>query len=242
MRYRVSFAALLLGVLLSGFLATANLQSVSAQTATVPDLSKFGYPQVVATADFTPGTATTLTAGNQKVVLPADFLSKPVKFELLEGTAASFTSVLPSGGTVVATFAFRVTDPATSQLVGAFTKPVQWSITDPAIVADSAVYNTTATDPIKVTKNGTAGTLTGTTLAHGFGGAGVGWLVLNGVAATTTTSAPAPAPTSAPTSLPATGQGGLANDSSNLLLALLAGLSVIAIGGGLFLRQYTKHR
>src|SRR4051812_37848701 len=57
----------------------------SAQTSQVPDMTQFGFSRVTGTVTFTPGQAVTLTAGTQTVQLPADFISKTVKFEFLEG-------------------------------------------------------------------------------------------------------------------------------------------------------------
>src|SRR5437763_1073205 len=149
-------------------------------------MTQFGFPNVTASATFTPGQAITLTAGTQSVQLPADFISKTVKFEFLEGSPSFFAPNLGAaqGMDIVATFAFRVTDPATGQLVGRFDKPVLWSITDPRITADSKVFNATPANPPTITANPTPGTVQGNTLSHSFGGAGVGWLVLNPAAAT----------------------------------------------------------
>src|SRR5258706_5449360 len=60
----------------------------------VPDLGQFGYPQVTGSVNFTPGQATTLTAGNQKLDIPADLLIMPVKFEFLEVEPAFFAQNL----------------------------------------------------------------------------------------------------------------------------------------------------
>jgi hypothetical protein len=196
----------------------------------VPDMTQFGFPQVTGTVNFTPGQATTLTAGNQKLDIPADLLTMPVKFEFLEGDPAFFAQNLTGddqGKQVLATFAFRVTDPATGQLVGKFDKPVVWSVTGSAIDSESEVYNVSATTPPKITENSTPGTLQGNTLTHSFGGAGVGWIVLGPPAA------PAPA------GMPTTGAGIFNGVDGILPLALLAGALVLA--GGLALRRRARH-
>src|SRR5436309_3065845 len=94
----LAFAALLL----------AGSRPAQAQTGP-PDMAQFGYPRVTASVMFTPGQAQTLQAGNQQVILPADFISKTVMFEFLEGDNASFAPLLPAddqGHPVVANFAF----------------------------------------------------------------------------------------------------------------------------------------
>jgi hypothetical protein len=214
----------LFGVLFGVLMATVLLAVLSAGTgrkasaqAGVPDFTQFGFPQVIGTVTFTTGTTETITAGNQQVVLPADFISKTVKFELLQGDPAFFAPSLPvtdQGRTIIVAWAFRVTDVDANQLVGRFDKPVQWSVTDPQIAPGSAVFNSTAANPPVITANSAPGTISGTTLSHTFGGAGVGWLALGppGAAATATavptgtavstaisTAAPTTAATEAPT-------------------------------------------
>jgi len=187
--------------LLFAALSLGTSHRAGAQAAGPPDFTQFGFPNVVGTVQFTPGTTATISAGTQQVVLPADFISKTVKFDLLEGDASTFGATLPitdQGREIIVAWAFRVTDVSTNQLLARFDKPVQWSVTDPRIVTGSAVYNTTAANPPVVTANAAPGTISGTTLSHPFGGAGVGWLVLGppGQAAVTPT---ATAPTALPT-------------------------------------------
>ena len=146
----------------------------------------------------------------------------PVKFEFLEGDPNFFAQNLSGddqGKQVLATFAFRVTDPATGQLVGKFDKPVVWSVTGAAIDSESDVYNVSAANPPKITENPTKGTLQGNTLTHSFGGAGVGWLVLGPPAA------PAPA------GMPTTGAGTFNGVDGILPVALL--VSALVLVGGL---------
>jgi hypothetical protein len=210
---------LLLGLGLFGMvfalLAIAGAGREAAQATGPADFTQFGYPTVAASVTFTPGQAATLTAGNQQVVLPADFISKTVTFELLTGDASYWQPLLESddqGRPILAAWAFRVTDVATNQRVGRFDKPVQWSVTDSRVGDGSSVYNTTAANPPVITENSTPGTVTGTTFAHPFGGAGVGWLALG----------PAPAP-----GMPRTGNPGA---EWGMWLVLLAGLTLVAAG------------
>jgi hypothetical protein len=203
----------LFGVLFGVLMATVVLAILSAGTgrkasaqAGVPDFTQFGFPQVIGTVTFTTGTTQTITAGTQQVVLPADFISKTVKFELLQGDPSFFAPSLPmtdQGRTIIVAWAFRVTDVDANQLVGRFDKPVQWSVTDPRIAPGSAVFNSTAANPPVITANAAPGTITGTTLSHPFGGAGVGWLVLGppGAAATATAATAVPTGTAVATAV-----------------------------------------
>jgi len=131
-----------------------------------------------------------------------------------------------AGKPVVATFAFRVTDPSTGQLVGKFDKPVMWSDTSGNITSESAVYNTSPANPPKITDNPTPATLQGTTLSHSFGGAGVGWIVVGG------------APSQSTPGMPTTGAG--SSDAMMGGLALAALLAGLALSGGLVLRRRAR--
>jgi hypothetical protein len=189
-------------------------------------MTQFGFPQVAGTANFTPGQATTVTAGDQRVDIPADLLSMPVKFEFLVGDPSSFRQHLEADDAdkqIIAAFAFRVTDPSTGQLVGRFDKPVTWSITSSQITSESEVYNTSAANPPKVTANSSPGTVQGSSLTHPFGGAGVGWLVLGA---------------SQPVGMPATGTPD--GTMTGLLVAALLG--ALTFGGGLVARKRAKQR
>src|SRR4051794_1530594 len=109
-----------LPVALFGLVAFAGVRPAVAQPAGPADFTQFGFPTVAASVQFTPGQAATLTAGTQQVVLPAHFVSKPVKFELLPGAPSVFRSRLESddqGRPIVAVWAFRVTDMASGQRI-----------------------------------------------------------------------------------------------------------------------------
>jgi hypothetical protein len=219
--------------------ALGPVSGVRAQTpaGSAPDWSKFGFSTVAGSVMYTPGTATSVTAAGQKVALPADFYSKPVKFELLTGNPASFA---PNAGgrSVLLAFAFRVTDTSTNQLVGKFDKPAQWSYTASEVTAQSAVYDVSASaTPTVVPNSVSPGTVTGTTLAHPFILDTVGWLVTNpaaasGAAAATTASAAGQA------QLPSTGTGGLLDTPQNGLsasvLAVIAITSALLAAGGAY--------
>src|SRR4051794_40732265 len=83
LRLRVLPVAICAVFAVFGFLALFGAHEASARPAGADDFTQFGFPKVSASVLFPPGQAATLTAGTQQVVLPADFVSKPVKFELL---------------------------------------------------------------------------------------------------------------------------------------------------------------
>jgi hypothetical protein len=183
------------GALLAAMLLVAMLgsqgQRAAAQTpaAAAPDFGRLGFPTVAGTATFTPGAATSVSGGGMTVNLAADFAKDPAKFELLTGSPSTFASAA-GGRSVIAAWAFRVTDTTTNQLLSSFGSPAQWSYTNPAVTANSIVLNVTSATPPVVTPNGTPATISGQTIAHPFAGAGVGWLVANPAATAATGSAP----------------------------------------------------
>ena len=206
--------------------AAAPAQASPAAQATaapaVPDMTKFGYPTVVGTVTFTPGQATNVTAGALRADLPADLLSKPIKFELLTGDNATFQPVA-GGRTVIGNFAFRVTDPATSQLVATFDsgKAVTVSFTGATVRSDTTIMNVSPTNPLTAALNPAPNTIEGQTIKHAFTATVVGWVVVNPAAA-----ALGAAVTGA---LPRTGTGGSASSHVMLIVALV--LAGIAVGG-----------
>src|SRR5438309_11706160 len=105
-RLSISLGTLLALVLSLQFFIVAH--PAAAQTSTVPDMAQFGFPQVAATTNYTPGQSATVSAGNQQVVLPSDFISKTVKFELLFGDSSFFAPLLKgddAGRPIAAAFA-----------------------------------------------------------------------------------------------------------------------------------------
>jgi len=212
--------------------AAAPAQASPAAQATAapapPDMTKFGYPTVAGTVNFTPGQAANVTAGALRADLPADLISKPIKFELLTGDNATFQPVA-GGRTVIGNYAFRVTDPATNQLVATFDsgKAVTVSFTGAAVRSDTAIMNVSPTNPLTAVLNTGANTIEGQTIKHSFGGTTVGWLVVNPAAPAA--AAPAAAAAAVPAALPRTGTGGPASPPVTLVIALV--LAGIALGG-----------
>jgi hypothetical protein len=233
--------AAVLATLLVGVPGT-RAQTPTATPAPVPaDFSTLGFPTVAASADYTPGTATSVSADGMTVQLAANFYRNPAKFELLTGSPSTFAAGA-DGRTLLFAWAFRVTDSTTNQRVGSFGAPVQCSYTSDAVGADTVVLNTSPASPPAITVNGTAPTITGHTMAHPFSGATVGWLVASPAAAAppagrgpAAVQAPAKAPgPAAPAKLPSTGTGGLldtperAGTPTALVAAVLSLLLVTA--------------
>jgi hypothetical protein len=207
---RMRLPLLLIGLVLVGMCASGP---VGAQNA--PDFTKFGYPTVAKSMDLTPDQAATITAGDHAVTIKAGTFDTPVTFDLLTGDVGMWQGLVKDR-TVRAAFAFRVTDKNTKAIVAQFKQPVQYSYAGKDAQASDVILNTTAASPPAISVNGTPITFDGK-VNHGFGGAGVGWLVAsaptNQAAGTTTTGTSASgtaAPTAprAATTPVATGTGG----------------------------------
>jgi hypothetical protein len=179
----------------------AACSSVGAQSA--PDFTKFGYPTVAKSMDLTPDQTATITAGDQSVTIKAGTFDNPVTFDLLTSDPSTWKDLVKDR-TVRAAFAFRVTDKNTKAIIAQFKQPVQYSYAGKDAQATDVILNTTAASPPVITVNGTAPTFDGK-VNHGFGGAGVGWLV-----ASAQTGAAAGSPAAAGTSTTGTSVSGTA--------------------------------
>lgn len=174
------------GLMGLALLLCSNLIAVEAQGP--PDFTKYGYPTVAKSMDLTPDQAATITAGDQSVAIKAGTFDSPVTFDLLTSEPSAWKDLVKDR-TVRAAFAFRVTDKATKAIVGAFKQPVTYSYAGKDAQSTDVILNTTAASPPVITVNGTPPTFDGK-VNHGFGGAGVGWLVAS---ATTSGAAGTPA-------------------------------------------------
>jgi len=168
-------------VLAAGLLTVGA--SAVAWAQTVPDLSQAGFPTVVAQETITPTQAATVTAGDISIQIPAGAFTAPVKFELLEGSNATWQAKAPSGQQVIANFAFKVVNSQTGQLVGTFAKPVVFTLTNPAVGPASKYWNITPAGAMVA--NPIPPTISGDTLSHPITAALVGWAVTSPAAATT---------------------------------------------------------
>jgi hypothetical protein len=154
---------------------TEATMAPTTEAAAVPDWSTMGFTAVLATEDFTPGTALTIKADPYTVEIPADAFSKPVTFEVLGASVVDFAANSPSGETPVLAFAFRVTDKATGNLIGKFDKPVTLTAKNADIVAKSLYYNLAPDGTY--TANPTGLTVADGTLTHPIAGAAVAWVI-----------------------------------------------------------------
>lgn len=174
MMRRMSIRGAILGTTTSlGVMGLAGL----AQAATVPNLQQDGFSQVLASQTIKPGQSATVSANGISVAIPANAFSTtdPVTFTLL-GTPNG-SSLVPSGTTPIAGFAFKVVDQTTGSLIGKFLLPVKLSVTSSAVGASSEYWNVSPTGAFAL--NPIAPTISGTTLTHAIAVAAVGWVVAN---------------------------------------------------------------
>ncbi len=83
MQQRITMVGRLMALAIVALVTLAFGRSAAAQTSQAPDFTQFGFPQVVATVDFTPGQATRLEANGHRIDIPAGFLATPARFDLL---------------------------------------------------------------------------------------------------------------------------------------------------------------
>jgi len=230
--------AVMLGMMV---LTVGSLTTVSAQTASAPDMTKFGYPTVAKSMDLTPNQAATITAGERSIAIKAGTFDVPVTFDLLTADPSTWKDKV-QGRTIHDAFAFRVTDKATQAIIGTFKQPVVYTYTDTSVTSTDTILNTTAATPPVIAPNPVPITFAAGKASHPFTGAGVGWLLVSAPtsgAATTTGGTTAVATgtggatsATAPATLP---QTGVAHSKAPALLPLSAlGGGVLLLAGALF--------
>lgn len=168
-------------------MAQSMMQQQAMQPQAGSDLTKYGYPDVLATLFLVPGQSASITvpdqyaqgkaSGSMTISIPANAFSDPVRFELLAAPNSDWQSDVAPDLVVVANFAYRVTDLATGQPVESFSAPLTYSVTDPMITADSVYWATTASSPIKLIDANKTSKISGDTLVHATPVASVGWIV-----------------------------------------------------------------
>lgn len=156
-------------------LVLTGATQMPALAATVPDFTQYGFPTVVASQSIAAGQAATIQYNGITITVPAGAFTDPVTFDLLEGPISNFVDMAPSGTAPAIDFAFKVVDQTTGQLVGAFSKPVEFSVTSTAITSQSQYYDISTTGAY--TLNPVPATISGDTLSHAIAGAPVGWVI-----------------------------------------------------------------
>jgi hypothetical protein len=140
------------------------------------DFAVYGYPTVAAQQQYTPGRETRIVADRFTLILPADFYTEPLNFELLTQDEAVWQRCV-SDRVVIAPYAYRATERESGKLVGRFDRPVRASISDPRISTE-AHYWTTSPDPSPQLDELSDGvSVSGTTLSVPNGFARRGWLI-----------------------------------------------------------------
>lgn len=163
------------GDTLSHKIAGAPVGWVVANPVAAPDFTQWGFPQVVASTNFTPGTATSVSANGISISIPANAFNVPVTFDLLQGPVQNFAAHAPSGQSPVADFAFKVVDQDTHTLVGSFSGAVIASITNSQINQKSEYLDVTTAG--SEMPNPIPAKITNDVLVHPIKAATVGWVV-----------------------------------------------------------------
>lgn len=163
--------------------------SAYAATTAGPNMTQFGFPNVLAKATVNVGHAESLKSGDITINIPANAFSVNVNFELLGGNNGTFQPLLSNKSKeIVDNFAFKVTNLSNGQIISTFNAPVIASITNPKINSTSEYMNTTPTKPIHLTNNPKAPTITGDTLTHPNPISSVGWVVISSISSSSSSS------------------------------------------------------
>ncbi len=178
----------------------------------VPDFMQHAFPNLVASVSLAPSAGGTVHYGAVSVKIPQGAFTQAVKFELLQGSDATFQASAPAGETVVSNFALRAVDTATGQLIGTFSKPVTVTISQNGINSASTYDNVTTAGQIM--PNPIPAKISGDVLTHPIPAAMVGWVVLSRAA----TVPGATSPTTGIPILPLVGSGALLIAAGALLV------------------------
>lgn len=157
-------------------------------TASHPQgLEKYGYPYVLKTVHFTPGTAMKVTVpdqatsgpppGHATFSIPANAFTMPVTIQFLAAKNSSWDSKVSSDLKVIANFAYLITNTNSGAIVGKFNKPIMYTLNDPMVTKDSIYWATTAKNPPKLINANKASVIKGTMLRHGTPVSVVGWII-----------------------------------------------------------------
>lgn len=150
------------------------------------DWSQHGFPTVLTSQQFTPGTAITIIANPYTIQVPADAFSENVSIEVLSGDPANFKSNAPAGEQPVLAFALNVTN-SQDQFVQKFTNPITLTVNSADIVPNSMYYNLSVGG--NYTPNSQGLQVTSGKLIHPIAGTPVAWVITSPVSGSSTPSA-----------------------------------------------------
>lgn len=140
-------------------------------------LGQYGFSKIAASKNVPANTAETITAGNLKVSIPSNAITRGVTFQVLQAPNSYWQKSVPGGKKVISNFAFRVINPRNKQLLTQFNAPITVSITSPSITSASQYLNVTAASPPVISPNPIPASIKGHTLTHANKNAITGWIV-----------------------------------------------------------------
>ena len=124
----------------AGWVVTSPVAELASQAATSPDWTTHGFLAVIKAQEFTPGTATTISASPYTIQIPADAFSQTVNILVLTGNPSDFKDQLPSNQVPTLAFALNVEN-LQNQYVVQFNKPITVTVNDTRIVTGSKYFN-----------------------------------------------------------------------------------------------------
>jgi hypothetical protein len=126
---------------------------------------------------YTPGESAGVGVGDIAVRIPADFYTDPLDFEILTGNPTAWQACVGGDVTVLAPYAYRITNPVNKQRIGRFDHPVEVTITDQRLSTSARYWVTTSDDPPGIQASTDAVDLAGTSLKVPNSTARIGWFV-----------------------------------------------------------------
>lgn len=165
--------------------SNSSSSSSSSSAPSVTDWTLNGFPTILASKVLIPGDNNSVQIGPYTFDIPAGTFGQPVTFQVYTGNLSNFMSKAPQGQQPVLDFAIGAMTTG-GQLIGKFNKPIQLSVTDPAIVSGSQYYNISSSGVFS--PNPTGMKVSADTLSHPISADIVGWVITSPASTSPSTS------------------------------------------------------
>ncbi len=154
--------------------SSSTSSSGSTSAPAVTDWTLNGFPTILASKVLIPGDQNSVQVGPYTFDIPSGTFGQPVTFQVYTGSLSNFTSNAPQGQQPLLDFAIGAMATG-GQLIGKFNKPIQLTVTDPAIASGSQYYNIAAGGTFAPNPTGMKAS-TGS-LSHPIAADTVGWVI-----------------------------------------------------------------
>ena len=175
-----------LAILLALTLTALTAAQAMAKMSQARGLEKYGYPVVLASVDFVPGQALTITVPDQVSAgtppgyatfsIPAHAFTKPVTIRFLGAKNSSWDAQVSPKLKVIANFAYLITDNE-GHIVSKFNKSIKYTLKDSMVTRQSIYWATTQHNPPRLIDANKASRIKGMMLTHPTPVSTVGWII-----------------------------------------------------------------